>query len=178
MSARINAKVEKALRETIGSVPHAEADQIEAPLAALTDDERLEAIGLSIIITGYVVVNVCDSQWPNDASVRRIAHGLATVGTTAKRLQLDAEEIYRYLSRTVLGAESLEDVIPDEAKARRLAIIVAQRAVGVYRPDKDKGWWDYLDQIESAIEIASALDATVLPAAVMRAYMPKPAAEG
>jgi len=69
-------------------------------------------------------------------------------------------------------------VIPERTKAERLAIMVAQRATGVYRSDKGKDWWDYLDQIESAIEIASALDATVLPAAVMRAYLPKPKAEG
>jgi hypothetical protein len=38
--------------------------------------------------------------------------------------------------------------------------------------------WDYLDRIESAIETASALEASVLPAAVMRAYLPKPQAGG
>lgn len=177
MIARVNAKVEKALRETMGGVPDVEEDRILAPLAPLTDAERAEAIFLSTIITCYVVIDVCDSQWPNDASVRRIAHGLATVGSTAKRLQLDEREIYAYLTRTALGPEPLDDVIPDRAKAESLAIIVAQAALAVYSP-KDMGIWDYLDQIESAIEIAMALDATVLPAAVMRAYMPKPAAEG
>jgi hypothetical protein len=177
MIARINAKVEKALREAMSGVPHAETDQVDAPLAALTDAERVEAVGLSIIIACYVVVDVCDAQWPNDASVRRVAQGLASVGTTAKRLQLDEVEIYAYLSRTVLGPESLDDVIPDRGSAERLAIIVAQRAVGVYSP-KEMSMWDYLDQIESAIEIALSLDATVLPAAVMRAYLPKPTAEG
>lgn len=177
MISRINAKVEKALRETMGGVPRAEVDQILAPLAALTDAERVEAIGTSIIFPGYVMVDVCESQWPDDASVRRIAQGLATIGTTAERLHLDAEEIYAYLSRTVLGPESLDDVIPDRRKAERLAIIVAQRALVVYTP-KEMDWWDYLDQIELAIEVASALNATVLPAAVMRAYLPKPKAEG
>jgi hypothetical protein len=177
MIARINAKVEKALRETMGGASHAEADQILAPLAALTVAERVEAIGMSIILPAYVIVDVCESQWPDDASVRRIAHGLATVGTTAERLHLDAEEIYAYLSRTVFGPESLDDVISDRLKAEWLAIIVAQRALVVYTP-KEMDWWVYLDQIESAIEVASALDATVLPAAVMRAYLPKPKAEG
>jgi hypothetical protein len=45
----------------------------------------------------------------------------------------------------------------------------------VYRP-KHLDTWDYLDQIESAIEIASALETPVLPAAVMRAYLAKPEA--
>jgi hypothetical protein len=177
MIARMNAKVEKALRDAMGHVAHAEPDQIEAPLADLTDAERTEALALAILIACYVVVDACGSQWPDDGDVRRFARSLATIGTTAERLKLDEGQIYAYLSRTVLGTDSIEDVIPDEPMFTRLPVIVAQRAAVVYRP-KDKHWWDYLDQIEAAIEIASALDATVLPAAVMRAYLPKPATEG
>jgi hypothetical protein len=173
MIARINAKVEKALREAIGSVPRVEADQIATPLAVLDDSERAEAIGLAIIITCYVMVDACGSTWPVQSSVRRIAGALATRSTTAERLHLDAEEIYSYLWRTVLGPERLEDVIPDEPTFTRLPVIVAGEALAVYSP-KEMGKWDYLDQIESAIEIASALDAAVLPAAVMRAYLPQP----
>ena len=175
MIARINPKVDKALREAMGHVAHAEADQIEPALAVLDDAERTEALALAIMIACYVMVDACGTQWPTQASVRRIAEDLATTGTTAKRLQLDAEEIYAYLSRTVLGSERLEDVIPDEPAFTRLPVIVAQRAAVGYSP-KEMDTWDYLDQIESAIEIASALDTTVLPAAVMRAYLPKPEA--
>jgi hypothetical protein len=178
MIARINAKVEKALREAMGHVAHAEEDEIDASFADLTAAERAELIGLSIMVACYVAVDACGSQWPDDSDVRQIAHDLATTGTTAKHLRLDEGEIYAYLSRTVFGPEPLDDVIPERMKAERLAVIVAQRASVVYRTDKEKGWWDYLDQVESAIEVASALDATVLPAAVMRAYLPKPTAEG
>jgi hypothetical protein len=127
------------------------------------------------MIACYVMVDACDTQWPTQASVQRIAEDLATTGTTAKRLQLDAGEIHAYLSRTVLGPERLEDVIPHEPQFTRLPVIVARRAAVGYSPN-DLDTWDYLDRIESAIEIASALDTTVLPAAVMRAYLPKPEA--
>jgi hypothetical protein len=176
MIARINGKVERALREALGSVPRVEADQIAAPLARLDDSERAEALGLALIITCYVMVDACGSTWPVESSVRRIARALATTSTNAERLRLDPEQIYEYLSRTVLGPERLEDVIPDEPAFTRLPVIVAGEALAVYSP-KEMGKWDYLDQIESAIEVASALDATVLPAAVMRAYLPKPKAE-
>jgi hypothetical protein len=56
-------------------------------------------------------------------------------------------------------------------------VIVAGQALAVYAP-KGMGMWDYLDRIETAIEAASALDTWVVPAAVMRAYMPKPDTEG
>jgi hypothetical protein len=172
MIARISTKAEKALREAIDNVAHAEADHIEASLARLDEMERTEALGLAIMVAGYVIVDACGTQWPTDASVRRIAESLATGGTTAKRLQLDAAQIYAYLSRVVLGSGSVEDVIPDEPMFTRIPVIVAQRAIVGYSP-KEMGIWDYLDQIESAIEVAWALNAVVLPAAVMRAYLPK-----
>lgn len=176
MIPRINAKVEKALREAMSHVGHAEEDQIEPSLAVLDDTERAEAFGLAIVITCYVMVDVCRSTWPVQSTVRRIAEDLATTGTTAKRLQLNTDEIYAYLSRVVLGPERMEEVVPDEPMFTRLPVIVAQRAAVVYSP-KDLDTWDYLDRIESAIEIASALDTSVLPAAVMRAYLPEPKAK-
>lgn len=177
MTALINTKVETALRESLASVPRAEEDQISAPFAALDDTERAEALGLVIAITCYVMVDVSDNTWPDRDGARQIAEALATTGTTAKRLRLDVEEIYAYLLRVVLGPERIEDVIPDEPQFTRLPVIVGQRALAVYHP-KTMSMWDYLDQIESAIEVASAFDAAVLPAAVMRAYLPKPEAGG
>jgi hypothetical protein len=171
---QINAKAEKALREALDSVPHAGEDQITTPLAVLDDEERTEALGLAIIITSYVMIDVCGGQWPAQATVRRIAEALATKGTTAGRLHLNPEEIHAYLSRVVLGPDRLEDVIPDEPQFTRLPVVVAQRVLAVYCP-KGMGIWDYLDRIESATETAAALDPAVLPAAVMRAYLPKQA---
>jgi hypothetical protein len=126
---------------------------------------------LAVVITGYVVVDVCGNQWPNQASVRRIADDLATTGTIAKRFPLQAGQIYEYLSRTVLGSERLEDVIPDEPEFTQLPVIVAEQALAVYCP-KELEIWEYLDRIEAAIETASALDPAALPAAVLRAHLP------
>lgn len=177
MIARMNAKVETAMREAMGHVAHAEPDQIEPSLTMLDRDERTDALTYSGLIAGYVAIVACGTDWPTDPSIRRIAHGLATIGTTAERLKLDAEQIYQYLSRVVLGSESLVDVIPDEPMFTRLPIIVAQRAAVVYGP-KEISTWEYLDRIEFALEAASALDESVLPAALLRVYQPKPDASG
>jgi len=174
MTERINAKAEAALRDAMGHVAHAEPDQIESALSALDDAERSQVLALSIMAACYVVVDACGVQWPDDANLRQVAGALSTAGDSARQIGLVAAEIFEYLSRTVFGRESLADVFPDEPMYTRMPIIVAQRAAVVYRP-KGKHWWEYLDQIESALEIASALDAAVLPAAVMRAYLPKPA---
>jgi hypothetical protein len=173
MITRINDKVERALRTALTSAARREVDQVTAPLDALNEAERTEALGLAVIITCYVMVDACRSTWPTNSSVQRIADDLATTGTLAKQLHLETAEIYAYLSRTVLGPERLEDVIRDEPKFTWFPIIVAEQALAVYCP-KEMEIWDYLDRIESAIEVASALDAAVVPAAVMRAYLPKP----
>lgn len=103
------------------------AEQIEPALAGLDDRERAEAAGLAIIITCYVMVDACGAQWPAQTSVQRIAGALATGTTAAERLHLDAGEIYEYLSRTVLGPERLEDVIPDEPRFTRLPVRSSRR---------------------------------------------------
>jgi hypothetical protein len=171
MITRINAKAEKALRDAMGHVAHAEADQIGAPLAGLDKMEHAEAAGLAIMVTGYAVVKACGTQWPTDTTVRRVADRLATAGSAARRLDLDTGQIYDYLSRVVFGGEPIENATPEEPMFTRLPVIVAQRAVVGYMP-KGMDWWEYLDQIESAIEVTLALDAAVLPAAVYRAYLP------
>lgn len=172
MVTRINAKVEKALRDAMGHAAHAEADQIGQSLGVLDDAEHTEALGLAIMVVGYVIVDACGTQWPDDANVRQFAKDLATTGTTARRLRLSAKEIYAYLSRSVLGGLAPAEVITNEANATRLPVIVAAQATAVYSP-KEMDWWAYLDRIESAIEVTWALDASVLPAAVLRAYLPK-----
>jgi hypothetical protein len=175
MITRINVKAETALREALGSVARLEDLQIEPALAVLDEKERAEALGLTIVITGYVVVDVCGNQWPNQASARRIANDLATTGTIAKCFQLDTGQIYEYLSRVVLGSERLEDVIPGEPEFTHLPVIVAEQALVVYCP-KELEIWHYLDRIESAIETAAALDPAALPAVVLRAQLPSPEA--
>jgi hypothetical protein len=172
MIAQINAKPERALRQALASVARME-DQFQAPLAELDEGERAAALGLAVLIACYVMIDVCGSTWPKDSSVRLIANVVSTRGTRAKQLQLDAEEIYAYLSRAVLGPERLEDVIPGEPELTRLPLVVAFQALAVYCP-KDIDFWDYLERIESAIEVATTLDARVVPAVVMRAYWPKP----
>jgi hypothetical protein len=59
MIARINAKVEKALREAMGHVAYAEADQMESALAVLDDAERAKARALSALVVCHVGVDAC-----------------------------------------------------------------------------------------------------------------------
>jgi hypothetical protein len=168
----INAKAETALREAISAVSRLEIDQIEPALGKLDELELAEALGLAVTITGYVAVDSCGTEWPTKHSMRRIADDVATTGTVSKTLKLDPEKIYQFLSRVVLGPEPLIDFIsPEDPEYARFPVIIANRITGVYCP-REVEIWDYMDQIESAIEAAWSFKPAVFPAAVLRAYLP------
>ena len=168
----INTKAESALREALAAVSRLEIDQIEPALDVLDERELGEALGLAVLITGYVAVDACGTEWPTQHSIQRIADSLTRVGTITKQLQLDSGKIYQFLSRVVLGPDPLDEFFkPEDPEFARFPIIVAHQATGVYCP-REIGIWDYLDQIESAIEAAGVLQSTVLPAALLRSYLP------
>lgn len=77
--------------------------------------------------------------WPVRASVQKVTRALATGTSNAERLHLDPDEIHAYLSRTVLGPERLEDVVPDEPAFTRLPVVVAGEALAV-RLQRDLSW--------------------------------------
>jgi hypothetical protein len=172
MTTRINAKAETALRKAMAAVAGLEVDQIEPVLGVLDEKDLSDALALAVLITGYVAVDSCGTEWPTQHSIRRIAEDLATTGTVSRELQIDTGNIYQYLSRVVLGSELLEDMLnPEESEFMRFPVIVAQRATSVYCP-REIEIWDYVDQIESAIEVAWTLQSTVLTATVLRSYLP------
>jgi hypothetical protein len=76
-------------------------------------------------------------------------------------------EIYEYLSRVALGSQRLDDVFSDEGLAAVPLYATANLLLG-FRP-RDKHWWEYLDQIWEAAEVAERTSLTVLPALMLRA---------
>jgi hypothetical protein len=153
----INAKAEAALREALAAVSRLELDQIEPALDVLDERELGEALGLAILITGYVAIESCGTERPAQQNIQRIAEDLATTGTISRQLQLDSGRIRRFLSQVVLGPDHLDEFFtPEDPDLVRFPVIVANRATGVYCP-KEIGIWDYIDQIESSIEAAWAL---------------------
>lgn len=173
MTARIDTRTEKALREALQGVTRTGKDEIPPSLTALDEGERAAVSALAVVVTAYALIDACGNQWPVRSSLERIANALATKSTQAREQGWDPDQILAYLSRTVFGRERLEDVIPDEPAFTRLPISVAMEAMAVYAPE-GMGVWDYLDQIEAGIEEANALNERVLPGAVMRAYMQPP----
>ena len=171
----IDPEVEKPTRKMLDHVVHGELEQAGRAFEAVGDQERqLECIALCVSVAGYIAIDVCGNQWPTDASLRTIAKDTAETAkgtTTGRPLGLTEAEIYKYLARSALGFEPLDQVFPPVGEALTLPILITARLLLTFRPS-DKHWWEYLDVIEDAIEKAATIDLSVLPAMMLRSRRP------
>ena len=103
-------------------------------------------------------------RWPNDVVLRKIA---GNASKSATGLDISDEEIFQYLSRVALGSEKLDDVFSAEGIAT-VPLYATANLLLTFCPD-DKDWWEYLDQIWDAAEVADRTSLTVLPALMLRA---------
>lgn len=117
-----------------------------------------------------------ERRWPPDASVRRMAEGVARAKADAP-YGVTEENAYLFLSRCALGFESYGDVFGDafeDADTFAAApFFLTIDMLAAFRP-KDKSIWEFLDVIEDSYERAGLLDLNLLPALMMRARMPLP----
>jgi hypothetical protein len=103
-------------------------------------------------------------RWPTDADLREIAKNAAESVT---QLDITKQEIYEYLSRVALGSEKLDDVFSVDGFAV-VPLYATANLLLTFCPD-EKDWWEYLDQIWDAAEIADRTSLSVLPALMLRA---------
>lgn len=108
--------------------------------------------------------DVLSERWPTDADLHEIANSAAQ---SATQLDITEQEIYQYLSRVALGQEKLDDVFAAEGIAT-VPLFATANLLLTFCPH-EKEWWEYLDQIWDATEVADRTNLTVLPALMIRA---------
>lgn len=164
----IDPKVEEPTRDMLGHAIRGELPDLGALIQSVGNERYKQALGLCLIAAAYVAVDV-SGRWPTDADVQEIARLVNERGTEVK---LDQADVYDYLSGAVLGFRSLPDALGDDVAAVTLPVLITGSMVFMFRPKGGK-WWEYLDQIWSAYEVAESLDVSVLPALQVRAHMLK-----
>jgi hypothetical protein len=159
----IDPKIEGPTRAMISHAIRGERDQYTGVIEDVGEERFLQCLGLCRRIAGYVVIDVSGHKWPSDFDLRDIARRMAAV-----ELDLDLSEpaVYDYLSRCALGFEPLADVFPDKGQAGVVPVSVAAALLVAYRRH-GTDWWDYLEQIERALEIAAQLPEGAFPAALL-----------
>jgi hypothetical protein len=161
----IDPKIEQPTRTMLGHAMRHELEELAAVIAAERNETVLGAIGLCVLASGYIAIDVSGMRWPTEPVLRKIAHNASDAAT---ELDLEESDIYEYLSRVVLGSEMLDDVF-GMPKAGILPFLITANLLATFRPS-EKHWWEYLDQIWDAAETAERTRLTVLPALMLRAH--------
>jgi hypothetical protein len=159
----IDPKTEQPTRKMLGHAIRHELDDLAALVKAQGNDALLGSIPLCLFASAYIAIDVSD-RWPTDADLREIAKSAAESVT---RLDITEQEIYEYLSRVALGSEKLDDVFSVEGLAT-VPLFATANLLLTFCP-REKEWWEYLDQIWAAAEVAERTSLAVLPALMIRA---------
>ena len=80
---------------------------------------------------------------------------------------LKAQDSYAYVKRVALRGEPLNTVLSTPEDAATLSLVITGRLL-VSFGTADQHWWEYLNKIEKALEVALAADLVLLPAPMLR----------
>lgn len=164
----IDRVVEGRTRNMLGHAMRGEVEQIPPILQELGEERWRQGLNLCVSIAGYIAIDVCRSQWPGDAFVRRMAEKTVQA---EDELNLDASVVYEFLTRIALGFEPPSNVFTDPTEAAVAPILITASLLLTFTP-KGKDQWVWLDEIEAAIEAAAEMKPSVYPAVVLRSQMP------
>lgn len=164
----IDPKVESATRSMLDHAMRGRVEEIPPLLEGLDAEGRRACIQLCLLITGYIVVDVCGSRWPSENAVRRIAENAVKAET---RLNLNETQVHGYIARTVLNFEPLNQTFPEPADELMAPILITGSLLLTCVP-RDKDIWRYLDEIETATEAAESMERYLFPAVIYRSRIP------
>jgi hypothetical protein len=160
---QIDPTIENPSRDMLGHAIRGKFDELADVIEAIGEERLLECLVLCLEIAGYIAIDICGQKWPTKADVHEIAQVMAGADMD---FDLDESDVYDYLARAALGFEPLIEVIPEKEKVAGLPIFITATLLVTYR-GHGRDWWDYLDEIEEALEIAAPLPDKVVPALLL-----------
>ena len=163
---RLSPDIEKPFRDALEHAIRNEIDEMREGLLRRTDEQIASCLNLCAIVAGYVAIDVCGRQWPDEDNLRRLGEA-TTKSDNARAFGLKAEDSYAYVKRVALRGEALNAVLSPIEDAATLSFVITGRLLVAFRP-ADQHWWEYLNKIEEAYEAALATDLDLLPALMLR----------
>jgi hypothetical protein len=159
----VNPKIEASTRKMLGHAIRHELDDLAALVRAEGDKTLAGVVDLCTFAAGYIAIEVSSMRWPSEVVLHQIAKDAAGAAT---KLPITEDDIFEFLSRVALGKEMLDDVFSPEGTGV-VPIYATANLLLSYFP-KEKHWFEYLDQIWNAAEVADRISAEVLPALMLR----------
>jgi hypothetical protein len=163
---RISADIEKPFRDAVGHALRNEFKEMREGLLRLTDEQIASCLNLCAFVAGYVAIDVCGRQWPDEDNLRRLGEA-ATESDNARAFGLKAEDTYAYVKRVALRGEPLNTVLSPIEDAATLSFVITGHLLVAFST-AHAHWWEYLNKIEEAMEAALATDLDLLPALMLR----------
>lgn len=163
---RIDPKVEKPTRRMLEGVIRDDLDVIPRTASEIGDDRLRECIGLCVIISGYVTLDVLGPEWPTDDGLRELAKGVARARID---VELDVSKIHEFLRTSAIGFQSLDHVFTDQQEMTVLPILIAASLLLAFHP-RDQEIWEYLNDLEEALEAADSVKPSIYPAMILAAH--------
>jgi hypothetical protein len=157
----LDASTERLTRRLLEHAVRGEIGGLDEALSAVDDAQQQECVTLCLLITGYVVCDVC-AGWPGDADAEDFARRIAAGS------DLPEGVVCEYLTRSVLHFEPIDKVLSNPDEAVMIMIRVAAELLVGFRPNEHHVW-DYLDVIELGLETAESASMSVYPAMLWRA---------
>jgi hypothetical protein len=159
----IDPNAEKPARALLGQAIRGEWEAYAETVEDAGAERFLEALSLCLRVAGYIAIDISGHRWPSDADLREIAGHAAAAELN---LGLTEASVHDYLARCALGFQPLAQVFPDKEQAASIPVFATAALLVSYRAH-GTDWWDYLDQIERALEEAAALSQAAFPAALL-----------
>jgi hypothetical protein len=145
---KIDSKVEPLVREALDAAVKQDIDRLDAALDAFADDtKRRDGLALLFAISRLVLHDLNEGKNPTDEQVSDLADWIAEEEAWAG---LPADEIRNFLL-WLLGDDS-KTVNQDMYIV--LVFVVTATLLSSRRQPDGQWWFDYLDQIEAALEAA------------------------
>jgi hypothetical protein len=167
---RIPTAVEKPFRKALGHAIRNEIGDLTETLLALTDEQVTACLNLCVFAAGFVAIDACGRQWPNEKNRHALAQA-TTRSTHAREFGLSEQESYDYLVRVVLGSEQLDSVFSSaddgDHDAVTLSFVITGQLLLAFG-SAETNWWDYLDIIEGVYEVTAVADLALLPGLMLR----------
>jgi hypothetical protein len=163
MGMAIDPKVEEPTRKMLGQAIRRELDTLAITIQAVGNKTFLATLDLVTFAAGYIAIDVTGMRWPADVALRQIAKDASE---SATQLPVTDEMIYEFLSRVALGPQMLNDVFTDDT-AGVIPLFATASLLLTFCPE-GKEWFEYLDQVWNAAEVADHVQDWVVPALMLR----------
>jgi len=143
----ISEAVEEKVREAYRGVVARDSERIRAALHGLNERESREALGLGLLVCGYVAKDVYPNG-PTTTDLQQIAREI--ISGESEWVNLGSQDsVSNFLGVAVAGDTNFTGIQKDDLVG--LIFVCGGHLLATYRRE-GQHWWEYLDEIWAAVE--------------------------